>query len=187
MVNFVLLGGRMAIAGCLLLFALPGTAQAATLRVPCSADALVAAINIANGTVNADSIELSHGCTYTLAMPNNAANGLPLISSEMTINGRGATITRDRSAPAFRVLAVADTGTLTLVAATISGVKAATDCGEYPGAICGGGIYNGGTLTVKYSRVIDNVATGTPSSDPPFVEGAGIDNDGTATVVRARA
>jgi hypothetical protein len=130
-------------------------AQAATITVRCSVPALVAAINTANSTPGAHILNLAGGCTYTLVAPDNAANGLPVINSDITINGSGngngpgATITRDPSAPGFRILAVASTGKLTLNSVTTSG-GAATDCPGFDG-ICGGGIYDLGTLTVNHS------------------------------------
>jgi hypothetical protein len=156
-------------------------AHAAAVPVSCSVPALVAAINAANDSPGADRLSLARGCTYRLTNPDSAnpANGLPVVTSDITIDGRGATIMRDSSAPAFRILFVDSTGTLKLNKTTISGGRATTtDCPLFPGqGTCGGGILNAGTLTVNHSRVINNTAT----SDL-FVEGGGIDNDGTATV-----
>jgi hypothetical protein len=157
------------------------TAQASTLTVPCSVPALVAAINTANSAASAHTLNLAGRCTYTLVVPNNAANGLPVLTSDITVNGNSATITRDPSASSFRILAVASTGTLTLNDTTISGGLADTDCPGQPGGIsCGAGIDNRGTLTVNNSRVINNTARG--STGTIGVEGGGIDNDGTATL-----
>ncbi|MGV9991355.1 hypothetical protein [Streptomyces sp. NPDC003374] len=156
-------------------------AHAATVNVPCSVRKLVKAINTANSSPGADTLRLARKCTYKLTSADtaNPGNGLPAISSEITIDGNGATITRAKSAPDFRILLVAGTGTLTLNKATISGGRATTtDCPLFPGqGTCGGGILNLGTLTVNHSRVINNIAT----SDL-FAEGGGIDNDGTATL-----
>ena len=120
--------------------------------------------------------------SFVLTTPDNAANGLPVITSTITING--AQISRASSAPAFRIFFVATSGNLTLFGATVSGGLAVADC---PGIasteddICGGGIANNGTLTVNSSRIIDNVAAGSTDTSG-FVEGGGIDNDGMATV-----
>ena len=158
-------------------------AHAATIPVPCSAAALVAAINTANSTAGAQTLNLAGGCTYTLVAPDNAANGLPVITSDITINGNrngpGSTITRDPSAPSFRILAVGSAGTLTLNFTTIRGGKADTDCPGIPDEpiACGGGINNLGTLTINNGRVVNNTATSTI-----YAEGGGIDNDGTATI-----
>lgn len=81
---------------------------------------MVAAINSANGS-GGGTITLAGGCTYTLVAPTTRANGLPVITATVTIQGNGATITRASSAPSFRILGVASGGTLTLNALTISG------------------------------------------------------------------
>src|SRR5215211_7350975 len=132
-------------------------ARAAT--VPCSVPALVTAINAANSKAGDDTINLARGCTYTLVAPDNAANGLPVITSNITINGHDATITRAPSAPSFRILAVASAGTLTLHTLTISGGKAPDCPSPFPPPICGGGISNLGTLTINNSQVVNNTAT----------------------------
>ncbi|MFC7242121.1 hypothetical protein ACFQO7_06460 [Catellatospora aurea] len=149
--------------------------------VPCSAQALIEAIRKANSSPGADTLHLARRCTYKLTAPDegNAPNGLPIITSDITIEGRDATITRDSSAPAFRILFVDSTGTLTLNKTTISGGRATTlDCPLFPGeGTCGGGILNNGRMTVNHSRVINNTST----SDI-FAQGGGIDNSGTGTV-----
>ncbi len=149
--------------------------------VPCSAQALIEAIKKANSSPGADILHLARRCTYKLTAPDagNAPNGLPIITSDITIEGRDATITRDSSAPAFRILFVDSTGTLTLNKITISGGRATTlDCPLFPGeGTCGGGILNNGKMTVNRSRVINNIST----SDI-FAQGGGIDNSGTAAV-----
>jgi hypothetical protein len=130
-----------------LILIVAGTAEAATVNVPCSGPALISAIATANATAPADMLNLAGGCTYGLTAPDNARNGLPVIKSEIKINGRGATIARRSSAPAFRVLLVGPTGTLTLDGVTVSGGRA-TDCPDgldFEDA-CGGGIDNQGTL-----------------------------------------
>ncbi|MDQ6797191.1 MAG: hypothetical protein M3011_04035 [Actinomycetota bacterium] len=88
-----------------------GTAQAATISVACGGSGggsggLIAAINLANNTAGADTIDLAAGCTYVLAVEQSPGNGLPVITSEVTIHGNGATIRR-ASAAAFRILEVA--------------------------------------------------------------------------------
>ncbi|MFC5819686.1 hypothetical protein [Nonomuraea harbinensis] len=169
-------------AGVVTLPALP--ADAATVSVRCSVSDLVRAIRNANNSPGPDTLNLSHRCHYRLVRPDtaNPATGLPAITSDITINGNGAAITRVKTAPAFRILLVAGTGTLTLNRITISGGRA-TDCPgapappNPPGLVCGGGINNQGTLTVNHSRVIGNTAT-----SGVFAEGGGIDSDGTATL-----
>jgi len=101
---------------------------------------LIAAINAANTNNIADTIELAPG-TYTLTTVDNStdgANGLPVISSDIAINGNGATITRDNAAPSFRIFYVESGGSLTIEDLTISnGVN-----------FNGSGIYTKGILTI---------------------------------------
>ena len=70
---------------------------------------LIADINAANNNGQAsNTINLSAG-TYELTAINNywyGPDGLPAISSNLTINGNGAVIQRDASAPAFRLFYV---------------------------------------------------------------------------------
>lgn len=95
----------------------------------------------------------------TLAAVDNFAygpTGLPVIESEITIQGNGSTIQRDSSAPPFRILAVNSSGNLTLQQTTITG-------GHIPGEAVyyihnnGGGIANySGMLTLTDSTVSGN-------------------------------
>ncbi|MEE4380241.1 MAG: hypothetical protein V2J55_22365, partial [Candidatus Competibacteraceae bacterium] len=72
--------------------------QADTINVPCDVNALINAIDTANGNGQADVINLDGDCTYTLTEINNTTddgnNGLPSITSTVTINGNDATIER---------------------------------------------------------------------------------------------
>ncbi|PBC63874.1 hypothetical protein BKI49_12170 [Streptomyces sp. Tue6028] len=159
--------------------------HATTVDVPCKVRALVEAITTANSSPGADTLRLARRCTYKLMSPDAAspANGLPVITSEVTIDGNGATITRAKSAPDFRILLVGEEGALTLNRTTISGGRA-TDCPLIPGgegAVCGGGINNQGTLTVNHSRVVHNAADSAVDGIP--VEGGGIDSDGPAATL----
>ena len=72
------------------------SAPASVLPVACHAGALVAAIHSANAGA-ADTLVLATDCTYTLrAVDNNnkGPNGLPVITSAMTIVGNRAVIER---------------------------------------------------------------------------------------------
>jgi hypothetical protein len=119
---------------------------------------LIAAINTANASGEANTITLEAG-TYTLTAVNNntgGPNGLPVITSPfpLTIQGAGAEATiidRIASAPPFRILLVEDTGTLTLNGLTIRG-------GAVPDLGIGGGIRNFGTLTIIGSVISHNTA-----------------------------
>jgi hypothetical protein len=143
-------------------------AQGATIRVPCSVPSLIGAINTANDTAGADTLNLAGGCTYTLVARDNAFNGLPVITTDITINGGGATITRAASAPGFRILAVSSAGILTLNRLTVNGGLADADCPNPFPTICGGGIASRGTLTVNTSRLTDNTATGSVAGFGPL-------------------
>jgi hypothetical protein len=181
------------LAGAALLLALGhGQAIAATINVGggCS---LVNAITAANTDTatggcsagsGADTISLPASSTHTLTSVNNSTygdTGLPIISSEITIEGNSSTVQRDSGAPNFRLLAVSTIGNLTLQHLTLTGGKAvfngSSTAGAFGGAVsshgivaltnstasgnaadfCGGGMANfGGTLTLNNSTVSGN-------------------------------
>ena len=159
-----------------LALALPLSVQAKTFHcgagdVPC----LIAAINTANANGETNTIRLAAG-TYTLTAVDNGsfsnANGLPVITSPLTITGRRAdntSIERDASAPRFRILRVAAAGTLTLKWLTLRG-------GESLGN--GNGILNDGTLTLVHSAVTSN-------GSASCFSGGGIATSGTATIAHS--
>jgi hypothetical protein len=139
--------------------AVPAAQASTRASVPCSGKGggsagLVAAINSANSSGGA-TINLAAGCTYTLTTANNSdpmlgANGLPVITSRITLNGFRTTIAGNDSN--FRILFVAGSGNLTLQGLTITG-------GKTPGP--GGGIFNlEGTLTLNHSTVTGNTSAG---------------------------
>jgi hypothetical protein len=103
----------------------------------------------------ADVITLPGGAFNLLTAYGGSAfysdNGLPPINSKITIEGNGAAIERDSTAPKFRILAVASSGSLILNDTTISG--GATDA-------LGGGlyVYNSGEATLVESTVFGNQA-----------------------------
>ncbi|KOY56466.1 hypothetical protein [Streptomyces sp. XY332] len=171
------------VAGALVAVPAPA-AHAATVQVRCSVPDLVAAINAANGSPGPDTLQLARNCTYKLTSPDpvNPGNGLPVITSEITVEGRGATIRREERGsmvPKFRILFVGPTGNLTLTRTTISG-GFATDCPAFPdppGVACGGGISNSGTMRVTRSKFVGNT-----SKSDVFAQGGGIDNPGTGSV-----
>lgn len=117
-----------------------------------------------------DTIILTTGATYTLALQDNTEygfNGLPAITSQITIEGNGATITRSTTAPGFRLFFVASNGNLTLQNVTLSNGSARGGTGGTGGTSGGGGgaglggaIYNKGTLTVLNSTLSSNRASG---------------------------
>jgi hypothetical protein len=135
---------------------------------------LINAITEANANGETNTITLPAG-TYTLTEIYNenpfdvsGPSGLPVITSTLTIMGDGAATTsieRAASAPSFRFLRVAATGTLTLQGLTLRG-------GGGNDVLSGGGIVNLGTLTLTSCTLTDNTAT----------QGGGIINSGTATL-----
>jgi hypothetical protein len=141
-----------------------GAAAAGTgVSVPClgsggGAAGLIAAINAANAGGDA-TISLAAGCTYQLTAADNTspglgANGLPVITSQITLNGAETTIAGNDTT--FRILQVAASGNLTLQGLTVTGGSTAT---------MGGGILNlEGRLTLNNSRVTGNTADGGPMS-----------------------
>ncbi|MEU8822456.1 right-handed parallel beta-helix repeat-containing protein [Streptomyces sp. NPDC048636] len=127
----------------------PADAAGAT-RVRCNdITGLVDAINQANTSGGA--ITLASHCTYTLTTADNADDGLPEITGNVTITGRDTTIRRDPNATEdFRILHVALGGTLGLKALTVSG-------GSLPD-FAGGGIWNSGTLNLNRTTIKGNHA-----------------------------
>jgi predicted outer membrane repeat protein len=175
----LLRGMSLSMAGAALTFAL------ATGHVPA---ARAAGISVGGGCTLADAITAANtdtatgGCTagsgadtitlsgdVILTSVNNTTsggNGLPLITSTITIEGAGFTIARDPGAPDFRILYVEVSGNLTLNDTTVTG-----------GVLVpyqGGGIYikNGGTLTLTSSTISGNSAA----------SGGGISSYGTLTI-----
>lgn len=151
-------GSLVPIALVLMLSLWPGGAQAATFDLPDGDVAgLIAAINTANTNPGADTINLAPGGTYTLTVVDNPGNGLPIIFSQITINGNGATIQRSSAVgtPDFRIIQVTgpNAGDLTLNGVTITG-------GHLVGN-SGGGIYNNsGTLKLISTLVTGNAGDG---------------------------
>jgi hypothetical protein len=158
-------GSIFAVVLCLIL-ALTQPAQAKTFH--CAAGdvaCLIAAINTANANGHENTIVLEAGA-YTLtavdnetpAGPNgsNEPNGLPSITSTLTIKGAGAdttSITRTSIAPFFRLMHIAASGNLTLQGVKLSGGACGCD---------GAGLYNdGGAVTVTDSLFANNESAGT--------------------------
>jgi hypothetical protein len=131
---------------------------AASVNVPCgNAAALVAAVNTVN-TAGGGSINLASGCTYSLTTRDNTAfggNGLPVVVTPITVNGKGATIAGNSTN--FRIVAVDGTsgGALTLNGVTITGGKVLGPMA----AGAGGGILDiAATLTLNSAVVTSNFA-----------------------------
>jgi hypothetical protein len=135
-----------------------GPVQAAVFQCPSGDVAcLIAAINTANGNGEDDTITLAAG-TYTVTTVDHEAdgpNGLPSVTSPLTIRGSGADSTileRAANAPPFRLLHVSADGVLQLEGLTVRGGQ--TDS-------AGGGLVNrGGTVTVTQTTFAGNRAEG---------------------------
>ncbi len=143
----------------LLVLTLPPTAVAyasGPIKVPCSgsgggAAGLIAAINAANGG-GGGIINLAPRCSYALSSADNGdpttsgANGLPVITSQININGNDTTIAANDTS--FRVFEVdGPGGNLTLQGLIITGGN----------SLFGGGILNAeGAVTLDHSGVTGN-------------------------------
>jgi hypothetical protein len=134
--------------------AIPVAAQAS---VPCNEAALVQAINDANAA-GGGNVVLEPLCTYDLAASHatgaNGADGLPIITTVITLTGNQNVITRSSAlgTPAFRIAEVASTGKLTLKLVTLSNGSAVGS---------GGAILNFGAVTLTGGGLTYNTASGT--------------------------
>src|SRR5581483_1857524 len=148
------------IAGAALLLVLSdGPTQAGTITVGAGCT-LTQAILSANAGTNVGS------CTGATASPNTivipaktkitlttyypgpySATGLPNVTSTITINGNGASISRSKKGPAMRLMTVGHNGDLTLNNLTLSAGY------SYYG---GGAIYNAGILEVNNCIISGN-------------------------------
>jgi hypothetical protein len=134
--------------------AVPVAAQAA---VACNETALVQAINDANAA-GGGNVVLEPLCTYDLATSHatgaNGADGLPIVTTVITLTGDQNVITRSTAlgTPAFRIFEVASTGKLTLKLVTL-------DNGSAVGS--GGAILNFGAVTLTGGGLTNNSASGT--------------------------
>ncbi len=148
--------------------ALTLVASAAVLKAGTGAQ-LVAAINIANGSVATDIIELTDDIVLT-AVDNDSSgpNGLPAITTSLVLVGNGHSISRDTSAPQFRLFAVLGGffgyGELTLDNVRVadgdlsSAVPPASPCFANLD-ICGGAIIVlAGDLTLRNGAILQNNA-----------------------------
>ncbi len=100
-------------------------------------------------------------------------NGLPVIMSDITINGRGAIIQRSslRGTLAFRIFRVGGPGTLTLNNVTIRNGHTPDGTATSPGGY-GGGIANAGTLNITNSAITGN-STGDGAAGSGYDGGIG--------------
>jgi predicted outer membrane repeat protein len=160
---------KQSLAGVALLLTL-GTAPAfaATINVGANCalpDAITAAnLDVAIGGCavgsGADTIVLPPQTIRTLTTVNNTtygSNGLPVITSAVTIAGNGSTIARSQlsGTPVFRLLTVAATGDLRLQGVVLRGGVAS---GAFPAGL-GGGVFNIGRLVM-----IDSTLSGSSAN-----------------------
>lgn len=130
-------------------------------------------IRIRKAGSGSDILNLTANANYALTGMNNytdGPNGLPSVSSVITINGNGATITGSYS----RLLHVASNGNLKLNKLKLSNGEARS----------GGGIFNHGSLTLTNSTVSHNETAGNSyRGDGP--SGGGIINYGNAILINS--
>jgi hypothetical protein len=120
------------------------------VNVSCSQQALVDAINAAN-SAGGGMLNLAHRCDYQLTTsPDDSENGLPPITTPITINGNQATIDGTNSFRDFEVDGAG--GNLSARDLTITGGSAQD---------AGGGIANmDGAVTLDHAQVTNNSAVG---------------------------
>ena len=98
-----------------------------------------------------DTIVLTANVTLDVVVNTTYGNrGLPVISTNVTIEGGDFTIARDSTADPFGIFAVSSSGTLNLNDTAVSGGRSYNSFG--------GGIYNRGTTTLTDSTVSGNYA-----------------------------
>jgi len=126
---------------------------------------LVADINAANLTPEADTITLVAGKTFTISAADNTTHGptgLPLIAAteSLTIIGNGDVVERSSAAgtPGFRLFDVAAGASLTLQNLTLQNGLALQYALFVPAE--GGAVYNQGELTLDAVTVQGNSARG---------------------------
>jgi hypothetical protein len=158
-----------------------GPAWTAEIPVDGTTYTLAAAITAANTDAasggcpagsGADTLVLPAGGTITLTAVDNTTtdgpNGLPVVTSTITIAGQGSTLQRGGT-ETFRLLAVGSGGYLTVQALTLKGGDTAT--------------YGGGMLNRDGSVIIMNSTLSGNSAD---ADGSGVSNfGGSLTIVNS--
>lgn len=135
----------------------------------------------------ADTIVLASGATYTLTTVDNTGegpNGVPVVSSPITINGNGATITRSSASgtPQFRLTDIVSGGSLTLNDLTVSNFDEPAGPGVNGVQGLGGAILAHGDLAVNNSTISGNRAEFSVTTD---ADGGAIWAGGTLTVTNS--
>ncbi len=143
-----------------------------------NADSTAGSVDCAAGS-GADTIQLASAGTYEVTTFTNTFfgfTGLPVITSEITVEGAGSTIARGAAAPPLRLLNVDTTGKLTLRNTVLSsglalggdgGNDSGTDDGGGGGggAGLGGAVYNRGVLALTRTTLSGNTARGGEGGD----------------------
>lgn len=137
--------------------ALRAAPKDSTILQTCEATELLNAVVSAEADVAADAIVLAPNCNganaYMLTLANNAGNGLPVITTNLTIEGNNSTIARSTAngVPQFRLFQVNPQAILTLNNLTLQGGNA--------GSGDGGAVFTTGSLYINASTVNGNTAT----------------------------
>ncbi len=146
----------------------------------CSAEFLIWSINKANNNgPGSDTIDLDPGCVYELASVDNTVdgnNGLPTITTLITINGNGAMVRRSTLSQksAIRLFHISQGGELYLNDITLHDGLGMNPVNVTPEILnSGGAIFNAGIVTVNNSTLDYNRA---------MKKGGGIYNLGNLTV-----
>jgi hypothetical protein len=138
--------------------------RAASINVGCDVPELIAAIDTANSTAEPDILELAADCLYSVTTVHNleeedGPNGLPRITTDITIHGNNATIERNLAAGnMFRLFFVENAGALTLDTLTLqNGDPGSRLFNGFPLGYSSGAIQNnGGTLVIQSSTFKEN-------------------------------
>jgi hypothetical protein len=173
-----------------LLSAVPLPAAAATLTVTCNAGAAAQLAGFVASAASGDTI-LIPACTIPVAtalfvgtnvtiagagpqtiLDGGGADGVIVVGGGVFVSISGLTI---RNGRAVFGAGIANLGTLTLTATTISGNTAGTG----PSQGQGGGLFNSGDLRLSHSTVSGNVAIGFANTGG---QGGGVYNSGTLAV-----
>ena len=180
-----------------------------TLRDAITAANTDAATGGCSAGSGADTIVLPTNATITLTVTDNTtdgANGLPSITSVITVRGNGTTIERSGLLPCnlngttdpgeFRIFHVGSAGDLTLDTVTVR-----NGCADAPSipASSGGGILNWGTIAITNSTISGHLALndaalgtgGTAAITNSTISGnfanfvGGVANGGTVTITNS--
>lgn len=149
------------------------SSSAAVIEVACDEQALIGAIVTAEANAEADTLDLATDCRYQFSQPSflgtiNLPNGgnralgataLPVINSEIAINGNNAIIERLNDAPRFRHIVVDTNGDLTLNRLTLTnGLAENGTAGVRPNFLIGADFFAqgmpGGAIAVNGSLTL---------------------------------